>query len=85
MRVPKKSEGRGATSAQRQKLVQIGQGFPVQPFGCIRLPQHRVGNGIVRIQLQRLMALLNSLIELPCQVKLYRQHMADTGGSRIEI
>jgi hypothetical protein len=31
------------------------------------------------------MALLNSLIESPSQVKLYRQDVAGSGGSRIEI
>src|SRR5262249_23955036 len=39
----------------------------------------------MRIHLQRVMSLLNRLVKLPCKVKLHRQAMADSGGSRSAI
>src|SRR5262249_3376197 len=39
----------------------------------------------MRIHLQRVTSLLNCLVKLPCKVKLHRQAMADSGGSRIAI
>src|ERR1035438_1934341 len=85
MRVSEKSERSGTALAEGRILLQHGHSFAVHSSREIRLPKHGICISKIRIYLDRLMALLNRLVELPRQVKLYRQVMAEIGGSRIEI
>src|SRR6202166_1914261 len=85
MRVSEKRERVGAALAECRIFFQHRHSFAVHSSREIRLPKHCIRNNKIRIHLERFMALLNSAVELPCEVKQHCQAMACRGGSRIEI
>src|SRR5207245_6157220 len=69
----------------RHELFSLNNSSSIHPLCYIRAREQRMCNGEARIHLQRLVALLNCLIESPRKVKLLRQVKVHYSGNWVEI